>query len=186
MRMRRWHRSLVPRACARAVGTGLGVESSGGAGAVVPPGFGSSFGFRVSDWPIGGDYSTCVQVWSRGSCHFWGGGRDGSASAAPPARPFDPPQRTYSKLRVSGPSAPGMDSGSAGGAPSGGMVSRLGASATCLRRNDGGGWVRLVEVVQPGGVAADNLRLLVFRHAGQNLVQYLSGPRERRLRVRIV
>ena len=70
---RRWRLSLVPRACARAVGMGLGVESSG-AGVVVPPGFGSSFGFRVSDWPIGGEYSTCVQVWSRGSCHFWGAG----------------------------------------------------------------------------------------------------------------
>ena len=28
--MRRWRRSLEPRACARAVGMGLGVESSGG------------------------------------------------------------------------------------------------------------------------------------------------------------
>ena len=62
---------LVPRACARAVGMGLGVESSG-AGAVVPPSCGSSFGFRVSDWPIGGEYSTSVLLWSRGSCHIWG------------------------------------------------------------------------------------------------------------------
>ena len=70
--LRRWRRSLVPRACARAVGMGLGVESSGGSGGL-PWVFGSSFGFRVSDWPIGGEYSTCVRLESRGSCHFWGG-----------------------------------------------------------------------------------------------------------------
>ena len=59
--VRRWRRLLVPRACARAVGMGLGVESSGGSSGL-PWVFGSSFGFRVSDWPIGGEYSTCVQV----------------------------------------------------------------------------------------------------------------------------
>ena len=28
--------------------------------------------FGVSDELVGGEYSTCVQVESRGSCHFWG------------------------------------------------------------------------------------------------------------------
>ena len=32
---------------------------------------GSSFGIRVSDWPIEGEYSTHVLLESRGSCHFW-------------------------------------------------------------------------------------------------------------------
>ena len=122
---RRWRRLLVPRACARAVGMGLGVESSGGPGLWFPLGFGSSFGFRLSGWPVEGEYSTCVQVWSRGSCHFWGAGATDRQVRPPPLDPS-------TELRVSGPSAPGMDSGSAGSAPSGGMVS-------CLRRNDGGG-----------------------------------------------
>ena len=63
---------LVPRACARAVGMGLGVESSGGSGGL-PWVFGSSLVVRVSDWPFKGEYSTSVQVWSRGSCHIWEG-----------------------------------------------------------------------------------------------------------------
>ena len=177
------------------IGMGLDVESSG-PGMGFPLGFGSSFGFRVSGWPVEGEYSTCVQVWSRGSCHFWGagamqqrrmvsfrGGQGGSRTA---------PTRRGARLQEgwvpasAGMTAGGGGPGSAGSAPSGGMVSRLGASATCLRRNDGGGWVRLVEVVQPGGVAADYLRLLVFRHPGKDLVQDLPRPGERRLRVRIV
>ena len=68
---RRWRLLLVPRACARAVGMGLGVESSGGP-AGLPWVFGSSLVVRVGDWPFKGEYSTCVQVWSRGSCHIWG------------------------------------------------------------------------------------------------------------------
>ena len=50
---------------------GLDVESSG-ARAGLPPGFWFLLGFRVCDELVGGEYSTCVQVWSRGSCHFWG------------------------------------------------------------------------------------------------------------------
>ena len=51
---------------------GWGVESSGGSGGL-PPVLWFLLEFGVGDWPIGGEYSTCVQVWSRGSCHFWGG-----------------------------------------------------------------------------------------------------------------
>ena len=43
-----------------------------GPGLWFPLGCGSSFGVRVCDKLVGGEYSTCVQVWSRGSCHFWG------------------------------------------------------------------------------------------------------------------
>ena len=68
--MRRWRRLLVPRACARAVGMGLGVESSGWVGWVSPWVCGSSL--RYLGWcSNGGDISTGVQVGSRGSCHFW-------------------------------------------------------------------------------------------------------------------
>ena len=53
---------------------GLDVESSCGPGLGFPLGFWFLLGFRVSDELVGGEYSTCVQVWSRGSCHFWGEG----------------------------------------------------------------------------------------------------------------
>ena len=36
---------------------------------MVPPGLWFLLGFRVSDWPIGGEYSTDVHLGSRGSCH---------------------------------------------------------------------------------------------------------------------
>ena len=44
--------------------------------------------FGVSDELVGGEYSTCVQVESRGSCHFWGGGGGDGLASGPPARPF--------------------------------------------------------------------------------------------------
>ena len=114
-------------ACGPPFGMGLDVESSGGPGIGFPLCLGSSFGFRVSDWPVGGEYSTHVRIVSRGSCHFLPSGitltlalshQRERGQDAPPSPP------------------PGMDSGSAGAAPSGGMGS-------CLRRNDGGvggGW----------------------------------------------
>ena len=55
-------------ACEPPFGMGLDVESS-----VVrwcSPGVGSSFAIRVCDGPVGGEYSTCVLLWPRGSCHF--------------------------------------------------------------------------------------------------------------------
>ena len=58
---RRWRLSLVPRACAGAVGMGLDVESSGGPGGL-PPVFMFLLGFGVCDELVGGEYSTCVQV----------------------------------------------------------------------------------------------------------------------------
>ena len=75
-------------ACGPPFGMGWDVESSYGPGLGFPLGFGSSFGFRVSDWPIEGEYSTCVQLGSRGSCHFRGGAT-GQQVRPPPARPFD-------------------------------------------------------------------------------------------------
>ena len=139
-------------------GMGLDVESSR-PGLWFPLGFGSSFGFRVSDGPVG---VNIVQVFCFGQgvrVIFGGhglmqqrrmvsfrGGQGGSRTAttgegspgsaggvrlqegwipasagktdggwqcgAAPARPFDPPQRTYSRHRVSGPS---LDSGSRAG-----------------------------------------------------------------------
>ena len=93
--------------------------------------------------------------------------------------------RDNSKLRVSGPSAPGMDPARRGVRLQEGWFHAL-AHRTCLRRNDGGGWGRLVEVVQPGGVAAGYFCLFVFGHAGQYLVQDLPRLGERRLSVRVV
>ena len=37
---------------------------------VFPLGCGSSLGLGVSDGPVGSEYSTCVQLGSRGSCHI--------------------------------------------------------------------------------------------------------------------
>ena len=53
----------------RSSGMGLDVESSG-AGDGLPPVFWFLLGFRVCDWPVGGEYSTCVLIRSRGSCHI--------------------------------------------------------------------------------------------------------------------
>ena len=50
---------------------GWDVESSG-AGAGLPPGLWFLLGLGVSDGPVEGEYSTCVLLWSRGWCHFWG------------------------------------------------------------------------------------------------------------------
>ena len=72
MGMRRWRLSLVPRAPRGPLGWAEAL-SPRGPGLWFPLGCGSSFGFRVSDWPIGGEYSTSVLLWSRGSCHFWEG-----------------------------------------------------------------------------------------------------------------
>ena len=85
---------------------GLDVESSG-ARAGLPLGFWFLLGFRVCDELVGGEYSTCVQVWSRGSCHFWGKGATGRQVWGPPLDPS-------TGLRMSGP-APGMDSSSGAG-----------------------------------------------------------------------
>ncbi len=53
-------------------GMGLDVESSG-AGDGVPPVFWFLLGFGVSDELVEGEYSTCVHLGSRGSCHIWEG-----------------------------------------------------------------------------------------------------------------
>ena len=55
-------------ACGPPFGMGWDVESSG-AGDGLPPVFWFLLGFRVSDGPVGGNNSTGVHVWSRGSCH---------------------------------------------------------------------------------------------------------------------
>ena len=61
---------LEPRACARAVGMGLGVESSGGSSGL-PWVIGTSL--RWQGWcSNSGDSSTCVQVGSRVKCHTFG------------------------------------------------------------------------------------------------------------------
>ena len=57
------------RRVGRSSGMGLDVESSG-AGDGVPPVFWFLLGFRVSDGPVGSEYSTCVLIRSRGSCHI--------------------------------------------------------------------------------------------------------------------
>ena len=61
-------------ACGPPFGMGWDVESSCGPGLGFPLGCGSSLGFRVCDWPVEGEYSTCVHIASRGSCHFWPSG----------------------------------------------------------------------------------------------------------------
>ena len=84
---RRWRISLEPwTASGSVLGMGWDVESSCGPGMVFPLGCGSSLGLGVSDGPVGSEYSTCVQLGSRGSCHsprrvfdpipFHGGGED--------------------------------------------------------------------------------------------------------------
>ena len=108
-------------ACGPPFGMGWDVESSG-AGDGFPPVLWFLLGLGVSDGPVGGEYSTCVQVWSRGWCHIWGGRRDGLASAGPHARPFE-------CLRVSGPTRGGQPRGFA---PTGrrGVVGGQGGSRT--------------------------------------------------------
>ena len=53
------------RRVGRSSGMGLDVESSG-AGDGVPPGFWFLLGFRVSDGPVEGEYSTSVLSWVKG------------------------------------------------------------------------------------------------------------------------
>ena len=114
----------------------------------------------MSDELVGGEYSTCVLLRVKGFVSLLGGGRDGSASAGPPldpstvlrvsgptwggqlaGRPYREGTRPHARdgirLSEAGMTDGGMGSGHGGGdAPSGGMDSRLGASTTCLRRND--------------------------------------------------
>ena len=104
-------------------GMGWDVESSG-AGAGLPPGFWFLLGFRVCDGPVEGEYSTCVLLWSRGSCHIWGTWLD----AAKADGEFSQRLGRFANRPYRGRGVPARR----GGAPSGGMDS-------CLRRKDGWG-----------------------------------------------
>ena len=83
--------------------------------------------FGVGDELVRGEYSTCVHLKSRGSCHFLGG--------TPPIPFLRPPSRASGQastlLRANGIPHPWGGYRFGGGASSGGMGS-------CLRRNDGG------------------------------------------------
>ena len=125
------------RRVGRSSGMGLDVESSG-AGDGVPPVFWFLLGFRVSDGPVGSEYSTCVLIRSRGSCHIWGTTArriDAGVRAGPPPRldggPFG---------RIPAPQERRMGDGSVGRPPLDPSI-RLRdyrAQGSCLRRNDSG------------------------------------------------